>query len=1008
MCLKLSRAIVGPVWIGVLGLILPAWADGVRGRDTSSAWPAMSGGDGARAVINFSELATWEMLHPANATFPRAIRNEFDEGDRPPLPAPPAELVRFEEAHKGGAPAASAILAASPAPSASFQALVDDGNFFPPDTHGAAGPDHVMATLNSEYRIQNRAGAVASTMTQKSFWNSVLKAGTGPFDPRSTYDVLAQHFVVIALAMNFANFHDSALLIGVSQTSDPTGAWNLFRLDLDPAGNTWLDFPNLGFNKDWIVVATNRWKTAGPPRDGLLYVFKKDDLYNNVAATVTMLPVPFTTSPFEGFDLAPALTYDSTLDTEYLLQDWNGDSGGTGFLRLSSITGPVGSEKVNVGLGFPASAPWSGPPTNFAPQKDVPDRIATINNVSNVVYRNGSLWAVQTISLPEANPTRSSIQWWQLTTAGVTLQRGLIDDASGKYFYAFPSIAVNKKDDALIGYARFAADQYPAGNYAARSTGDPSSSLEAEGVLKAGEGPYVHYDFNSTPRDRWGDYSVTQVDPLDDTGFWTLQEYALAGNKWATWWGYFGSIPPPCLASANAGPDAEACEGTSFDLDGSGSGGSSCPAGFEYRWTDTGTGSVACDWSSNPICPPPGQPFLAQTKTYQLDVRCSTDATCTASDFKTFNILPQPVASAGPDTLACADASFALDAAGSSGACAGGFEYRWTDTDTATVVCDWSSIQGCAPPGQPFTPGVRNYQLDMRCSADPACAASDVKAVSIVPNPVASAGVDLIWCLGQAPLTLGGSPTGSGGTGAYQYAWSPPTGLQTPSDANPGFTAAAAGSFTYQVQVTDANGCSAGDSLQVTIHPALVADAGQGLQFCFGDPASVVLGGTPSAAGGEGTYAWNWSILSGATPAELSSLSDANPVYTPSAPNEPAGAVFRLDLVDGAACAASSTVTMVVTTPGSGAPPDLGNELRAVKTGAAFEDATFSWTTLDCNAASFNARRDSAGDFLNNSVVATGILSFTWTDVNAVPTAAGTQLYYRVSASNSLGVEGPY
>jgi hypothetical protein len=35
-------------------------------------------------------------------------------------------------------------------------------------------------------------------------------------------------------------------------------------------------------------------------------------------------------------------------------------------------------------------------------------------------------------------------------------------------------------------------------------------------------------------------------------------------------------------------------------------------------------------------------------------------------------------------------------------------------------------------------------------------------------------------------------------------------------------------------------------------------------------------------------------------------------------------------------------------------------------------------------------------------------LSFTWTDVNAVPTAAGTQLYYRVSASNSLGVEGPY
>jgi hypothetical protein len=60
-------------------------------------------------------------------------------------------------------------------------------------------------------------------------------------------------------------------------------------------------------------------------------------------------------------------------------------------------------------------------------------------------------------------------------------------------------------------------------------------------VIKPGEDSYEK-DFGSS-RVRWGDYSATVVDPVDDTTFWTIQEYAAmdvgpneSDDRWGTWW----------------------------------------------------------------------------------------------------------------------------------------------------------------------------------------------------------------------------------------------------------------------------------------------------------------------------------------------------------------------------------------------------------------------------------------------------------------------------------------
>ena len=64
----------------------------------------------------------------------------------------------------------------------------------------------------------------------------------------------------------------------------------------------------------------------------------------------------------------------------------------------------------------------------------------------------------------------------------------------------------------------------------------------------------------------------------------------------------------------------------------------------------------------------------------------------------------------------------------------------------------------------------------------------------------ADAGRDVVLCYGDTGI-IGGSPTASGGSGAYNYSWSPSTGLSSTTVSNP--RAFPTVQTTYTVTVTD-------------------------------------------------------------------------------------------------------------------------------------------------------------------------------------------------------------
>ncbi len=523
-------------------LAVAGWAMGAAGPAAPPP-PSVRGTPGQAeqaAVMNFMEIARSEAGKPVSA----------EQFVAPYMPEPadliglaPTAAPALPRLFEPAAPQAGFQLN-SPSPAASFLALEDNNASIPPDTHGSAGPNALMVTLNTQVRIMNRTGGVTSTVALNSFW-SLVNGGSGAFDPKVLYDPYGGRWIVVAC--DDSRSASSGVLIGASQTSDPTGLWNLFKVDGDAANLLWVDYPSIGFNKDWIVVHVNMFTISGDNYStGHTYVFNKAAMYNNAAPSA-----PFTLFTDPDGTTNPALTHDAALSTVYLLQTF---SSAAGQLRLYSITGAVGSESLNGPTTITSPEAWVSQPAggaDFAPQSGSAQLIQVNDaRMQNLVYRNGSLWAAQTIFLPAGGtPTRSSVQWWQLTTGGVIMQRGRIDDATGTTFYAFPSIAVNKDDGVLIGYSRFSASQFASGNYSFRAAGDPADTLRADTVLKAGEAPYFK-TFSGT-RNRWGDYSHTVVDPVNDTDFWTIQEYAATPSggfdRWGTWW---GRIVPPAVATA--------------------------------------------------------------------------------------------------------------------------------------------------------------------------------------------------------------------------------------------------------------------------------------------------------------------------------------------------------------------------------------------------------------------------------------------------------------------------
>ncbi|MCH8902565.1 MAG: T9SS type A sorting domain-containing protein [Bacteroidetes bacterium] len=251
----------------------------------------------------------------------------------------------------------------------------------------------------------------------------------------------------------------------------------------------------------------------------------------------------------------------------------------------------------------------------------------------------------------------------------------------------------------------------------------------------------------------------------------------------------------------------------------------------------------------------------------------------------TFSIAPPLTAFAGNDTIICGGAGATIGGSPTATGGTGPFTYLWSPL---TGLNNTSIANPLASPTS-----TTSYTV----TVTDANGCSDTDIITVTNNLTANAGGDVTMCDGDS-TAIGGSPTATGGTGPFTYLWSPATGLNSSTIANP--TATPTSTTGYSLTITDANTCNDTDTITVTVSPIPTADAGSDTVICNGDSTSI--GGSPTATGGTGPYTYLWS------PAiALNDTTIANPVTSPASTTS-----YSLTITDGNSCTNTDTVTITV------------------------------------------------------------------------------------------------
>jgi hypothetical protein len=229
-----------------------------------------------------------------------------------------------------------------------------------------------------------------------------------------------------------------------------------------------------------------------------------------------------------GFGPQPVVDLDQSATPGIFLDD----ASIFGVAIRSDLLGDITSPTLQGGLQIPMAAflgppdaPQPGPKTNI----DAGDEILASFR-SNVVLRNGRIWAASSVNLDG----RATVRWIQIDAATNLLQQtGLITHQDLASYY--PSIAVNEFDEVVIAFSGSSESQFVSSYAVVGETVGSVTTFSEPILLEGGAATYEQLDIRpGSIRNRWGDYSATMVDPLEPRTFWTIQEVVFAEDAWGT------------------------------------------------------------------------------------------------------------------------------------------------------------------------------------------------------------------------------------------------------------------------------------------------------------------------------------------------------------------------------------------------------------------------------------------------------------------------------------------
>jgi hypothetical protein len=462
----------------------------------------------------------------------------------------------------------------------------------PPDQGLCVGNGFVIEPINLAFIIYNSSGkALTAVNALNQFYNrspAVIRstpAVLGDFlsDPKCYYDPVGRRFIQTILEIdapgNFngqAPFNRTHVLIAVSQTSDPTGAWNLFSVDTtdDGQGGTAAhtgcpclpDQPLLGANRDGVFIDVNEFQ------DNPSFFFNGGQIFalGRAALETSTTGVGFvhldvgTVStgdpnlPFWG-SIQPSTALDPGRGTELLMTGGPEDVfqnnapldnriavwSLTGTRSLNSRSPSVQLRHVvltseTYGLPINTGATQKVGPTPLrdllnAPPISANEAFETINandsRMNQVVDAGGVLYGgVNTTVTSATGPNRVGIAYFVVGAVGTPggvfariLRQGYV--AVDGENVLFPSIAVDERGIGAMAFTLSGPDFFPSAAYVRFNFGRPVGAIQISGAGVLPEDGFSGYAAEGSPTPgvaRWGDYSAAVA---ADGAIWMGNEF---------------------------------------------------------------------------------------------------------------------------------------------------------------------------------------------------------------------------------------------------------------------------------------------------------------------------------------------------------------------------------------------------------------------------------------------------------------------------------------------------
>jgi hypothetical protein len=514
-----------------------------------------------------------------------------------------------------------------------FEGTANVNTAIPPDTYGDVGSSCYFHMVNLSFTIFDKSGnTLLGPSNTGTIWSG-LPYSQNSGDAIVLYDDQAQRWFVSALCMPAYPSPPYFVMIAVSQTPDPTGAWYRWEYPFDGIP----DYPKFGIWRDAYFMSVNRFTAKSSfngigavafDRAGMLAGASSPDMVLfKVSHTLIGSPIlpadcdgNFAATGTPGYFAYPGPSY---LGIYEFHTDWENPENAT-FGNLNKIS--ICSYDPNVG-----GIVQKGSPVKLDP---ISDRL-----MCRLQFRkftdHQSMVVNHTI---KSGNSHAGIRWYELRrTAGdwsVYQQSTYAPDTNSRWM---GSIAMDSAGNIALGFSVSGNDLYPSIRYTGRMKHDPPGQMTiAEQSIVEGGGAQTH---PATTVARWGDYSSMTVDPSNQSIFWYTQQYypVTADYDWHTRVGSFTFSDILSVAAVAAFPDI--CRGQTDQLDVDVSGGT---GSYTYSWTSLPVGFVSS--LKNPVV------FPEVSTTYIVVV---TSGNQTRTDSIQIGIIPLPEVFAGEDTVCC-------------------------------------------------------------------------------------------------------------------------------------------------------------------------------------------------------------------------------------------------------------------------------------------------------------------------------------------------------------------